>query len=143
MIPKTQSLSVTKSLENDGLLTTKKGLKRPNGKGYSVGNVGEHSIITPANLSNSESSPRSYRSEDEDVPDFEDIPDLVAVDEATKLSHPGLSTRSIPRGRGQGHTGGRGQTHGRGKASGRGRGQGKRSEIGRKTIAAQKMQVVR
>ena len=130
-------MSITKTLENQGLLTSKKAIKKPNGKGYSVGNVGEERIISPVNLSKNSGLPAQsseHRSDDEDVPDFEDIPDLVHVDEATKLSHPGITGRISASSSSRGHV------RGRGIYRGRGQGQGKRpsNAFSRKSKSAKK-----
>ena len=141
LVPKNQSLSTTKTLENEGLLISKKGLKKPNGKGYSVGNIGEHTITVPS----SGSKPQS---------DDEDVPDLIEVDEFTKLSHPGLSKRVIRDDESldflddgnlayMSNNCVRGGSWGKGVGKGRGRGQSKTSTIGRKTINAQRKQTER
>ena len=152
LVPKTQSLSFTKTLENDGLLISKKGLKKPNGKGYSVGNVGEHTITTPVNVPTCSKSPTTStvsnpESEDDDIPDFEDVPDLIEVNKATKLNHPGLMAdrrESTSHEVNQHSTRGRGKGRGRPRGGrGRGRGQGKTSKIGRNTIGAQTKQTIR
>ena len=126
-------MSITKTLENQGLLTSKNAMKKPNGKGYSVGNVGEEKIITPVNRSNNSEPPAQspeHHSEDEDIPDFEDIPDLVQVDEVTKLSHPGITSR-ISASSSRARETCRGQ--------GRGRGHYKRSSnVSRKSKSAKK-----
>ena len=47
LLPITTSHSKIKKIESKGLATTQKGAKKPNGKGYSVGLVGEEKIVTP------------------------------------------------------------------------------------------------
>ena len=50
------------------------GTKKPKGKGYSKGTYGEKTFrVSPKKASTEEFCP----SEDDDVPDFEDIPDLI------------------------------------------------------------------
>ena len=48
LLPISTSHSEIKRVKTKGLAVTKNGVKKPNGKGYSVGQVGEEKIVTPS-----------------------------------------------------------------------------------------------
>ena len=136
LVPETLPLSIDKTLSCDNL-TAHKSTKKPNGKGYSKGNYGEEYVFTKKSPKKSKQTTSFTNISLETC----GIPDLVEVDDATKLSHPGLLTNikesvfhddSVSA-----------RARGRGRPRGRGRGRGRMSKIGRSTIGAQTMKTVR